>query len=848
MALTMDHLAAYGIEPGVIEIWKRRYGETLLPLQEQVFRTFPLLQGKHLLLMAPGVSGKTFIAEVLALLTLRWKKRVLDLVPFEALAEVAYARFRETYGPLGIRTVLATRSRQEFEADLEAGRFHLAILTVETLQALLVKRPGLLEEVGLLVVEELQMIADPDLGPALEVLLTQIRLAQPGLRILGLAAVFGEPYELAKWLNAELLVGEQRPVKLRKGILCRGLFRYIEPHRQAVGEECWFEPEEESEEQAILRAAWYLGEERGEPTLLSFRDQALAEVYAQKLAEAVDLPPAKEALAELTGREETITRDRLVQLLRKGVGIYHADLSQEERELMERAFRQGEIRLLCTTHALAMGLDLPARNVILDAKRWRRIKPFQDPSLMDLTKVEYEALSGRVGRFGRGGDVGRAILVTTSPFEAEVWQRFYLEGRVEKLAPSLSQADLGPAVLHLFASDCCRTLQEVKTFFRSTFTGSTAWQGESGERALESTLAKEIGLFIKGGLLVKDDRGRLHPTAPGRVAAQSGITVETCLMMLRWLDEAVPSRASELEILLLLALTENGQAISIPLTAGERRDDRYRRRLRQEVLDAGEDGKPLFQRFLRGAGWLADEEQASRKVLLLFRWVGPVETRELERQFETPSRVIQRVGGAFSWLAGALAALARVRGWPQAPVERIERLAQRLRDPLPDEGLSDAKLCQRGLGRGAIGKLMKRGYQDPKVLQDASRPLVLIEEAQVREATPSYDSRKAILFIDRSHPGTVRWGDRTIVLTSKQFRQLVALAEAPGQCVPYDRLYQQMWPDGTAVEPQQIHYHKAQLLKRFRQVLPPDRAKALITVIAGEGLVLNLRPDEVVLR
>jgi len=831
MALTMDHLAAYGIEQAVIETWKRQYGETLLPLQEQVFRTFPLLQGKHLLLMAPSASGKTFIAEVLALLTLRWKKRVLYLVPFEALAEGAYARFRETYGPLGIRTVLATREREEFEADLEASRFHLAILTVETLQALLIKRPGLLEEVGLLVVEDLQMIADPDQGPALEVLLTQILLARPGLRILGLAAVFGEPYELAKWLNAELLVSERRPVELQKGILCRGLFRYIEQNRQAVGEERWFEPEEESEEQAILRAARYLGEELGEPTLLSFRDEGLAEAYARTLAEAVDLPPAEETIAELTGREETNTRDRLIQLLRKGVGLHHADLPREERELVEQAFRQEEIRLLCTTHALAMGLTLPAKNVILDVKRWRRVKPFQELGLSDLTKGEYERLSGRAGRFGLVERFGRAILVTTSSFEAEAWKGFYLEGRVEELTPSLSQADLGPQVLHLLASGFCRTLQEVKAFFRSTFTGSIFWQGENEAGKLEGAIAEAIGLLVKEGLIFRDDRGRLHPTAPGRVAAQYGITVETCLMMLRWLDEAIPSRISELEILLLLALTENGQAVSLPLTEAERQGDRYRRHLRQEVLEAGEEGKPLFQRFLRGAGWVADEEQASRKVLLLFRWIRPVETSELERQFETPSGAIRRIGGAFSWLAGAIVALARTRGWPQAALERIERLARRLRGGLSQEGLAgdpprDGGVKSRhGSSRGVLG-----------------------QEVQVREATPPYHASKAILFIDRSHPGTVRWGDRTIVLTSKQFRQLVALAEAPGQCVPYDRLYQRMWSDGTAVEPQQIHYHKAQLLKRFRQVLPPDRVKTLITVIAGEGLVLNLRPEEVILR
>jgi|Deesub1362A_J573_1020465.scaffolds.fasta_scaffold02204_3 DNA-binding winged helix-turn-helix (wHTH) protein len=104
-------------------------------------------------------------------------------------------------------------------------------------------------------------------------------------------------------------------------------------------------------------------------------------------------------------------------------------------------------------------------------------------------------------------------------------------------------------------------------------------------------------------------------------------------------------------------------------------------------------------------------------------------------------------------------------------------------------------------------------------------------------------SSEPFLYIDHRHPGTIKLNGKILKLTSKQFRLLLALAEHPGMCVSYDEIYDKVWGNEVAVEIQQIAYHKSQLIKKFSTVIPKAKSKALITTIAGEGLVLNLRKE-----
>jgi hypothetical protein len=206
--------------------------------------------------------------------------------------------------------------------------------------------------------------------------------------------------------------------------------------------------------------------------------------------------------------------------------------------------------------------------------------------------------------------------------------------------------------------------------------------------------------------------------------------------------------------------------------------------------------------------------------------------------------------------------------------DKMNLLGQRLSFGMALKGLEIAKLRIPGLGRGYIARLVKNGYDSPKGLAQVTLesleqflpreiahrvvkkftpvPTVTRENPGPRKnqiETESVPLQKkisdAILVVDGKHPGTIEFRGETVKLTSKQFWLLAALAESPGKCVSYDALYNKVWGDEVAVELQQLSYHKSQLLKKISHVAPKLNVKTLITPVSGEGMVLNLRPEEI---
>ncbi|HZA55952.1 MAG TPA: heavy metal translocating P-type ATPase, partial [Candidatus Udaeobacter sp.] len=181
----------------------------------------------------------TLVGDIVSVHYATAKKRALYLVPMKALAEEKYHHFGEMYGELGVKTIISTHDRKEYDQDLERKEFHIAVVVFEKLNALLVKNPNLLEGIGLVVIDELQMMGDDTRGAGLELLLTKILVSPFKPQLLGLSPVLGDAEDLASWLKAELLIDIRRPVELRKGILSRNIFTYLEHNSGIEGEEEW---------------------------------------------------------------------------------------------------------------------------------------------------------------------------------------------------------------------------------------------------------------------------------------------------------------------------------------------------------------------------------------------------------------------------------------------------------------------------------------------------------------------------------------------------------------------------------------------------------------------------------
>ena len=228
--MRFDLLEAFELDPNIIAILKEKYGPELLPIQEKAIKERHILSGGNLIIFAFTSAGKTLVGEILSLFYAGKRRRVFYLVPTRALAEEKYEQFCDDYEKAGIRTVISTHDRREFDERIAEGSFHIAVIVYEKLHVLLVNNPKLLAEVGLIVVDELQYISEEDRGATLELLLTKILLSpeRPLPQLIGLSAVLGKSEKLAEWLNAQMLVQEKRPVELRKGVFFDGKFSYSE--------------------------------------------------------------------------------------------------------------------------------------------------------------------------------------------------------------------------------------------------------------------------------------------------------------------------------------------------------------------------------------------------------------------------------------------------------------------------------------------------------------------------------------------------------------------------------------------------------------------------------------------
>ena len=176
--MKIEMLGAYNVPPEILAIWRAQVGQDLLPVQARAVREFGLFMAGNIIVFSPTSSGKTFIGEMAAVTAALGNTKVFYLVPQKALAAEKFQELRGRYGRAGIKVVASSRDIREHDDDILRLDFQIAVVVYEKLQGLLVRKPQLMNAVGLVVVDELQMITDKDRGPTLELLLTKLRLAR----------------------------------------------------------------------------------------------------------------------------------------------------------------------------------------------------------------------------------------------------------------------------------------------------------------------------------------------------------------------------------------------------------------------------------------------------------------------------------------------------------------------------------------------------------------------------------------------------------------------------------------------------------------------------------------------
>lgn len=418
-----------------------------------------LLEESNMVIASPTASGKTMSAEMAMLKSvLEDGKKAVYLAPLVALAGEKHESFRKKYEPMGIKVALSVGDFDSTDPWLRD--YDIIVCSNEKMDSLL--RHGLewINEIGIVVSDEVHLINDQSRGPTLEIVLTKMKDI-PGARILALSATIKNAEELAKWLNAKLVVSEWRPVELTEGIAYENQVEFVKK-KISLGKGHM--------ENGIAKATMA----EGKQAIFFVATRKLTESLAEKLSEEVvkllGETEKKEASAlsrKILGSIEKPTEQcrKISECVSRGVAFHHAGLLQKQRSLIEEHFRSGKIKFIVSTPTLAMGVSLPAFRVIIrDVKRfYPRIGSAYIPVL------EYKQMAGRAGR-PEWDDHGEAILFAKNIKEARELFSHYINGETEDIYSKLAvEPILRTHALALVSSGVCNSEKDLFGFFSRTF-------------------------------------------------------------------------------------------------------------------------------------------------------------------------------------------------------------------------------------------------------------------------------------------------------------------------------------------------------------------------------------------
>ncbi|UCD17670.1 MAG: DEAD/DEAH box helicase [Candidatus Zixiibacteriota bacterium] len=649
--MRLRELMKFGIPEIVIDAWIARQGDYLLPLQEKAIRAGLFEDGEsrrpgNLLISAPTSSGKSFCGEMAAIAALLHRRKTILLVPLKSIAEEKQTYFQRCYGPLGIRTIIVTRDHPENDDIFRLGQFDLAVAIFEKFNRLLTANLDILRQVGLVVIDEVQMVGDAERGVELETALTKIIVSGYTPRIVALSAVLADETELSAWLKATVLKETVRPVDLLLGIAAGGYFHYRSFNSGREGKERFPATAEDGGDCRASLMRFLKADGSRKLVFLKSRQNTLDAAF--QLASSVDWKEARRTLTRLEENEPSFLIRSLRQTLSRGVAFHNADLTVCQRRAIEEGFRSGEVRVIFSTPTLAMGVNLPAETVFLETMKYAPGAFGTRPQLVPIDLSEFLNITGRAGRFGADprGRPGRAMVLAASDFEREVlWLNYIDPHPAQKVSSVLSCADLRDVVLDFAVAGPGRNTGGLRLILSQTFAS------RQGSLIDDKKLGTALAALNAAGLMSKSGQ----PTPLGVAAAECRLSAASVETYLALLDRRHPETLTG-----WLALALKGGQFDLSragLTLGDYRLRLYERTLHAKFSDyLGEIG--AYVDLVIGRQRLDFRTAALLKsVFVLSDWAAAVPVEMLEQQYQLHHGQIINLAETAAWLLGSLGRL-----------------------------------------------------------------------------------------------------------------------------------------------------------------------------------------------
>lgn len=726
-------LAAAGFPQALIEAWGGAI-PALNDLQVSAINDYGVLDGNNVVVSAPTSSGKTMVGELAALRNVLDRKRALFLLPLKALVADKRRHFAKVYGDFGIRTVEATGETDDI-TPLLRGQYDIGLLTYEKFAAIALTFPHVLAQVGVIVIDEAQMIADRSRGANLEFLLTLIRMRRrEGVepQIIALSAVIGDTNGLEQWLGARLLRRTERPVPLDEGLLLGdGRFRYFDP---ATGEERITAPLVQrvygkgSNQELIIPLVRKLVAE-GQQIIVFRETKSEARSVANYLGDALGLPPATNALAALPGGDPSQASTELRDALARGVAFHNSDLEPEERRIVEEEFRRegSGLRVIAATTTLAMGVNTPASTVIIAGLTHPGDEPY--------SVAEYKNLVGRAGRLGYAEKGTSYLMAMDARAEHDFWHR-YVTASPEDLVSRFLDGNTDPRSLIIRvlvsarrAADEGVPSDEILAFLESSFGAFQARRANSGWRWSHADLMAALTDLERHGLVKANAAGVFELTDLGRLAGESAAEVGSIVALVECLSGLRPDQITDPALISATQTTVEVDQVLFPINkkSTQKEPQLWPNELRNQGVAAD-----ILGALQRGVADLLQGTLRAKKAVACLLFVSGKPMNEIER-------IVTQFGGAFGGAAGPIRAVS-ARTCDLMPVaarvaeilhptldlgDRVSRLAVRLTHGVPAAAVDLAKLGGADLLRGDYRRLADAKLSEPDHIDAATDGQIL---------------------------------------------------------------------------------------------------------------------------
>ncbi|MEN9325198.1 MAG: hypothetical protein RL414_952, partial [Actinomycetota bacterium] len=400
-----------------------------------------LEEGHGVLVAAPTGAGKTIVGEFAAYLALETGRRCFYTAPIKALSNQKYQDLKEMFGEEKVG-LLTGDTNINSEAPV-------VVMTTEVLRNMLYASPHSLHDLGFVVMDEVHYLADKFRGAVWEEVL--IHLAD-SVQVVSLSATVSNAEEFGDWLKAvrgstEVILSESRPVPLYQHVLFGNRLLDLFVDEGKVNPEIVTLEKEAARKVRVSYQSsgkghkssqnwrnpqtFQMGSKQlGRAEVIEKLDRegmlpAITFIFSRKACAAAVKQCTESGLVLTTSEERSIIREvafqktqhipdedlsvlgfhEWLEALEKGIAAHHAGMLPTFKEVVEELFQRGLVKAVFATETLALGINMPAKTVVLE-----KLSKWNGEAHVNITPGEFTQLCGRAGR--RGIDIeGNAVVL-----------------------------------------------------------------------------------------------------------------------------------------------------------------------------------------------------------------------------------------------------------------------------------------------------------------------------------------------------------------------------------------------------------------------------------------------------